>query len=235
MKRMHFSEHLEELRMRCLKSILFIFVISIATYTYSDMIIDFLIKPAEHEKINFQVLKITSIFKIKITISVVVGILLSFPFLLYQILKFILPAFKNKLTNKKIIGIVLISLFLFGIGLFFGYQILIPISTSFFMNLSMNLSFLNLNYTLENYLVYLIWILIISSFVFQLPLLIISLVKIEILDVKSLVAGRKHIIIFIFILAAVLTPPDPISQLLVVTPLYALFELSLLISRFLNK
>ena len=234
MKKMHFSEHLEEMRVRCLKSLFFIIIISIITYSYSDMIIDFLIKPAEHEKINFQVLKITSIFLIKISISIVVGIILSFPFLIYQILKFLLPAFKNKLTNQKIIGIVLISFLLFAIGLSFGYKILIPISTTFFMNLSMNLSFLNLNYTLENYLVYLIWILIISSFIFQLPLLIISLVKIGVLNVTSLSNARKHIIIFIFILAAVLTPPDPISQLLVVMPLYILFEVSLLISRFLK-
>ncbi len=231
---MHFSDHLEELRIRCIKSILFIFIITLISYSFSDLIIDFLVKPIEHDKISFQVLKITSIFLIKISISIIVGIILSFPFIIYQILKFVLPAFKNQLTNNKIISIVILSLMMFVIGLLFGYKILIPISTSFFMNLSMNLEFLNLNYTLENYLVYLIWILILSSLVFQLPLIIISLVKIGVFKIKTLSNARRHIILFIFIFSAILTPPDPVSQLLVVAPLYILFELSLLISRFLK-
>jgi len=231
---MHFSDHLEELRIRSIKSILFIFFFSIISYSYSDKIIDFLINPVTNEKINFQVLKITSIFLIKIGISVISGIVVSFPFVLYQVLKFILPAFENKLTNFKIILITSICLSLFVIGIFFGYKILVPISTTFFMNLSVDLEFLNLNYTLENYLVYLIWILIISSFIFQFPLLMVCLVKIGILDRKKLAKGRKHIIVLIFISAAILTPPDPISQLLVVIPLYILFELSLLITKFIK-
>ena len=117
---------------------------------------------------------------VKIGVGIIVGILASIPFVLYQCLQFILPVFENKLTNLRIIFIIFICMVLFVIGLIFGYNILIPISINFFKNISINLDFISLNYTIENYLIYLIWILIISSFIFQLPLLLITLIKIGI-------------------------------------------------------
>ena len=234
MKEMSFIDHLEELRMRVLKSIFFILFFSILSYYYSDVIIQFLVEPIKDKYINLQVLKITSIFLIKIGVSIISGILLSFPFILYQMLKFLLPAFEKELTNFKIIFISILCVFLFILGIFFGYNLLVPLSISFFNSLSLNLEFINLNYTLENYLVYLIWILIISSMIFQAPVIFIFLIKIGILSRNSLAKNRGYIIISIFIIAALLSPPDPISQILIVIPLYILFEISLLFSRFIK-
>ena len=180
MKKMSFVDHLEELRMRSLKSFLFIIFFSILGYYLSDDIIDFLIRPIVDHDINLQVLKVTSIFLVKIGISIISGIILSFPFIIYQFLKFILPAFENQLSNLKIISITLLCIILFIIGTIFGYNILIPLSITFFESLSLDLEFILLNYTLENYLVYLIWILIVSSSIFQLPILLIFMIKIYI-------------------------------------------------------
>ena len=108
------------------------------------------------------------------------------------------------------------------------------LSISFFSSLSIDLNFIEVNYTLENYLVYLIWILIISSFIFQLPFILLILNKIGIIDRKYLINHRRHIIVLFFIFAAFFTPPDPISQILVVIPLYILFEISVLLIR-INK
>ena len=234
MKKMSFIDHLEELRIRTIKSFLFIILFSISGYYYSDRIIDFLIKPIIHNNINLQVLKITSIFLVKIGISIICGIILSFPFIIYQILKFILPAFENQLNNFKITLITVLCIILFIIGAIFGYNILIPLSISFFKGLSLNLESILLNYTLENYLVYLIWIIIISSSIFQLPILIIFMIKIGIITTDLLIRRRKHIIVSIFVISALLSPPDPISQILIVIPLYLLFEISILISRFIK-
>ena len=224
-----FFDHLEEMRNRIIKSLLSIVFFSILGYIYSDKIIELLINPVLGFNISFQVLKITSIFLIKIGISLIFGILFSFPFLLYQFLKFILPAFSNKITHNKIFIIILFCLFLFIVGLFFGYFILVPISINFFSSLSINLNFIHVNYTLENYLAYLIWILVISSFIFQLPFILLILNKLGIVDKNYLIRHRRHIIVLFFILAAFFTPPDPISQVLVVIPLYILFELSILL------
>jgi len=229
-KNMSFFDHLDELRNRIIKSILFIILFSIISYYYSALIIDILINPIKNYSINFQVLKITSIFLIKIAISIMSGILISFPFILYQSLQFVLPAF-NLLTIKKIYFFTIISFILFISGIIFGYRIIIPFSITFFNSLSLGIEYINLNYTLDNYLFYLIWILTISSFIFQLPFLIIIIIKVGLVDIKYLKNHRKHIIVFFFIFAAILTPPDPVSQVCVVLPLYLLFEISLLLSK----
>ena len=233
MKEMTFIDHFEELRSRLLKSLFFIILFSVIGYVFSNQIISLLINQVFLNKlINFQVLKITSVFLVKIGIGISIGLLVSFPFILYQFLKFILPAFQNKLTTIKIILITILSMLLFIIGLLFGHNIIIPFSVSFFLNLSSGLDFISLNYTLEGYLVYLIWILIISSMIFQMPLLIIVLSKIGLISHDLLSNKRRYIIVSLFIFAAILTPPDPVSQIIVVIPLYVLFELSLFIIRF---
>ena len=100
-KNMSFFEHLDELRNRIIKSILFSIIFTVVSYLYSDKIIQFLISPINEHLINFQVLKITSIFFVKLGVSVVFGLLISFPFILFQILKFILPVFE-KLTPTSL-------------------------------------------------------------------------------------------------------------------------------------
>lgn len=230
MKDMTFVDHFEELRFRLLKSLFFIILFSILGYIYSDKTISLLINQVFlNELIEFQVLKITSIFLVKIGVAISTGLFISFPFILYQFLRFILPAFQNKLTSFKIILITILSIILFLLGLFFGYYIIIPFSISFFLNLSAGLDFVSLNYTLEGYLVYLIWILIISSMIFQMPLLIIILSRIGIVSYDFLSEKRRFIVVGLFIFSAILTPPDPASQIIVVIPLYILFELSLFI------
>ena len=171
---------------------------------------------------------------IKIGIGVAFGIFISIPFILYQVFKFIIPAFESGFNlYKLIVSMMFYLLFLFS-GLLFGYFILIPISITFFTSLSINLPLIELNYTLENYLIYLIWILIISSFIFQLPFIIILLTKFGLIDRKSLKKYRRHIIVLFFIVAALFTPPDPVSQMLIVIPLYFLFEFSIFITKFIK-
>ena len=233
---MTFLEHILELRSRLLKIFFSIMFFSIIGYLNSNLIISFLLDPVSDPHINLQVLKITSIFSTKLMVAVFFGLIISFPILLYQLLSFIMPAFDNKLTIFKIIMFICISLLLFIIGLFFGYYILIPFSVTFFKSISIPLlESISLNYTLENYLIYLIWILIISSLVYQLPILILFIVKMGIIDLKWLKSNRRYVIVVFFILAALFTPPDPLSQLMVTFPLIMLYEISIIIVRILSK
>ena len=233
---MTFLEHILELRSRLLKIFFSIMVFSIIGYLNSNLIISFLLHPVSDPHINLQVLKITSIFSTKLMVSVFFGLIISFPVLLYQLLSFIMPAFDNKLTVFKIIMFICISLLLFIIGLFFGYYILIPFSVTFFKSISIPLlESISLNYTLENYLIYLIWILIISSLVYQLPVLILFTVKMGIIDLKWLKSNRRYVIVTFFILSALYTPPDPLSQLMVALPLIMLYEISIIIVRISSK
>ena len=124
MKDMTFVDHFEELRFRLLKSLFFIILFSILGYIYSDKTISLLINQVFlNELIEFQVLKITSIFLVKIGVAISTGLFISFPFILYQFLRFILPAFQNKLTSFKIILITILSIILFLLGLFFEISV----------------------------------------------------------------------------------------------------------------
>ena len=227
---MTFLEHVDELRNRVLISIFFVFIFSLISYYYSSKIIDFLIKPVEDNNINFQVLKITSVFFVKMGISIASGILFSFPFIMFQFFKFILPAFQ-KISILKICLMTIVSYILFLVGLTFGYKIIIPFSISFFSQLSLNLDFISLNYTLENYLSYISWILIVCSLIFQLPFILTIIVKFGLLSLDNLKKSRRHIIVFFFIFGALLTPPDPLSQISIVIPMCLLFEFSILLIR----
>ena len=233
---MTFLEHILELRSKLLKIFFSIIFFSIIGYLNSNIIISFLLYPISDPQINLQVLKITSVFSTKLIVSIFFGLVISFPILIYHLLSFIMPAFNNKLTVLKIIMFICISLILFIVGLSFGYYILIPFSVSFFKSISIPLlESISLNYTLENYLIYLIWILIISSLVYQLPILILFMVKMGIVDIKWLKSNRRYIIVIFFILSALFTPPDPLSQLMVALPLIILYEISIIIAKILDK
>ena len=229
-----FLDHFSELRNRIIKSGLSIIFFSIVGYMLSDKIIELLILPTSNLNVSFQVLKITSIFLIKIGIAVVFGFFISIPIIIYQIFKFILPAIDSELTITKSIAFIGLYTFCILIGLLFGYFILIPTSITFFSSLSVDIPLVNVNYTLENYLIYLIWMLIISTIIFQLPFFIIILTKIGLIDIHLLKNYRRHVIVLFFIIAALFTPPDPISQIIVVIPLYLLFEFSIYMSRYIK-
>ena len=234
---MTFLNHLLELRSRLIYVLISVFIFSLLGYYYSNEIINILLVPINDPSINIQALKITSIFMTKIMIGLFLGISISFPILVYNLLVFILPAFENKLNIKKISIIVLLSLLLFSFGIVFGYKIIIPFSLSFFKSISLGvLNNVSLNYTIENYLTYFLWILLICSTIYQLPIIIFILVRIKILSLDKLKKYRRYLIVIFFIISALLTPPDPISQLLVAVPMILLYELTIiLISIFFKK
>ncbi|MBI65020.1 MAG: twin-arginine translocase subunit TatC [Candidatus Marinimicrobia bacterium] len=226
---MTFFEHLLEMRKRIMMILFSVLFFGIFGFYYSDFIIDFLLSSAKEININFQVLYLTSLFMIKINIAFFSSLFFSFPIILYQVLMFIKPAFENKLSFFKIILFVLSSVLLFVIGLIFGYKILIPIAVNFFNSISLGLSTnVSPNYTLENFLIYLIWVLALSSIIYQIPIIIIVLAKMNIVNYKSLSNKRLYLVVIFFIIGALLTPPDPISQILVALSMYLLYELTIL-------
>jgi len=227
---MTFFEHLLELRKRLLAIILSVIFFSICGYVYSESIINLLLEASNTSSAKFQVLYITSMFMTKINIAFLTGVVFSFPVILYQILAFTKPAFKNEMQFIKILLFLFVSIFLFVVGMSFGYYVLIPISVNFFNSISLDLNgVIALNYTLENYLIYLSWILIISSIIYQVPILLLILVKINVLNIDTLKKKRPYVVIAFFILAALLTPPDPFSQLLVALPMIVLYEITIFI------
>jgi sec-independent protein translocase protein TatC len=229
---MPFWDHLEELRWRLIKAIIAILIGAGFSYAYSDLIMYWLINPTESLSIdlNLQVLKITSMFTVKLSVALFGGIILGLPVILYQFWRFISPAFEDK-YGVAVIFTVLFSSAFFLLGMSFAYFVIIPFSLAFFTSLTAETIDVAYNFTLEGYLMYMLWLIFGCGLLFQLPVISIFFTKIGILTPAFLREYRKFAVVVFLILGAVLTPPDPVSQILIVVPLIILYEFSILISK----
>ena len=232
---MPFWDHLEELRWRLIKIILAVFIGAAITYNYADVAMYWLIRPLKtlSSNMNLQVLKVTSMFTVKLSIALFGGIFIGLPVIMYQVWRFISPAFEKK-HGFSIFLTIIFATFFFVIGMSFAYFIIIPFSLSFFTSLTTDVINVDYNFTLEGYLIYILWLIFGCGLLFQLPVISIFLTWIGILTPAFLREYRKFAIVIALILGAVLTPPDPVSQILIVIPLILLYELSILISKLLT-
>tara|TARA_X000001036_G_scaffold176794_2_gene167336 strand:+ start:2030 stop:2755 length:726 start_codon:yes stop_codon:yes gene_type:complete len=232
---MSFWNHIDELRSRLIKSLLSIVTFTLCAYFFSDFVLQIISQPNFQimDKVNLQVLKVTSMFMIKIYISLIIGIMFSMPVMLYQFWRFVSPAVDRKL-NFTTIFLFLMSTVFFITGGYFAYTSIIPISISFFTSLTSDAVAVDYNITLENYLNYVIWMVFVGGLVFQLPIISIILKKMGLIDHLQLRRGRRFAVLIIVVFAAILTPPDPFSQLLFAIPLIILYEISIVIIRFMK-
>ena len=232
---MSFWNHIDELRSRLIKSLLSIVTFTFCAYFFSDFVLQIISQPNFQimDKVNLQVLKVTSMFMIKIYISLIIGIMFSMPVMLYQFWRFVSPAVDRKL-NFTTIFLFLMSTVFFIAGGYFAYTSIIPISISFFTSLTSDAVAVDYNITLENYLNYVIWMVFVGGLVFQLPIISIILKKMGLIDHLQLRRGRRFAVLIIVVFAAILTPPDPFSQLLFAIPLIILYEISIVIIRFMK-
>ena len=231
-----FWDHLEELRWRLFKGIFAIIFFSIISFIYSDFLMEILIAPTKNLSVNLnlQVLKVTSMFTIKLGIALMGGFILSIPIIIFQFWQFVSPAMEGNYTIQ-VIGIVLFSsIFFFG-GLSFAYIVIIPYTLSFFTSMTFENFPVDYNYTLDGYLSYVLWLILSCGLLFQLPVVTFFFSKIGLLTPAFLRHYRKFVFVFFLVLAAVLTPPDPLSQILIVIPLMVLYEFSIFMSWLIHR
>ena len=235
-KSMSFIDHLEELRWRLIKSILSILLGGVVTFFFIDEILHLLLQPLENidsvNKANLQVLSVQGMFVIKWTIALLGGIIFSVPVITYQTWSFISPGLY---ANEKgfVIPLVIFSFVSFSGGILFSYFILIPYCLNFFASLSGDIV-LN-NFSINHYFSFVTWMLLGSGIVFQLPVVSFLLSTIGLLTPPFMRHYRRHSIVAIFILSSFITPPDPVSMLVMALPLIVLYEISIGISWFVNQ
>ena len=235
-KSMSFIEHLEELRWRLIKSIVSILLGGIVTFFFIDEILQLLLQPLENidsaNKANLQVLSVQGMFVIKWTIALLGGIIFSVPVITYQTWSFISPGLY---ANEKgfVVPLVIFSFMSFSGGILFSYFILIPYCLNFFASLSGDIV-LN-NFSINHYFSFVTWMLLGSGIVFQLPVVSFLLSTIGLLTPPFMRHYRRHSIVAIFILSSFITPPDPVSMLVMALPLIVLYEISIGISWFVNQ
>ena len=250
---MSFLQHLEELRWHIIKSLIAIVVLGIVAFLFKDYIFDgILIAPKNSEfitnrifaymatrfdapalRINDHPFELISIsmsgqFSTHIWISVISGLILAFPYIVYQFWSFISPALYEKERKNARYAVFAVSL-LFFVGVLFGYYLIVPLSIHFLGSYQISESVKN-TINLTSYFSTISSVTLASGLVFELPVVMYFLSRIGIVTPAFLRKYRRHAIIVILIIAAIITPPDIFSQILVTIPLVILYEISIFIS-----
>jgi len=226
-------EHLDELRSRIIKVGVAFFGVSIVAWFFRKRIFDWLLAPAGdalHGKLN--VTSVTEQLFTDMKLALYVGFLLTIPILLYQIWAFVAPAVGD-MGKAFTYTIISLASALFIAGIVFGYFVVLPIGTQFLLNWDTE------RYTplitSQFYLTFVTRFLLAFGIVFELPAATYVAAKLELVDAPLLRKYRKHAIVANTILAAVLTPgQDPYSMTLLALPMIVMYELSILIARYVN-
>ena len=187
----------------------------------------------EFEETQFQVRTLSGQFTMHLKSSFTIGIILSFPFIIYQIWQFIKPGLQTNERNASF-GVVFFCSLLFFIGVGFAYYFVVPLSFQFFSTYSISDALVN-TFDASSYMSMFVDIVLACGIMFQLPMFVYILTKIGILTPQYLITYRKHAAVVIMILAAILTPSDVISMVLLAIPLLLLYEISIIISKVVEK
>jgi sec-independent protein translocase protein TatC len=255
---MTFLEHIETLRKHIIRAVLAVMIVALVAFAFKDVIFnDILFAPRTPKFITNRLLcelgesfdskalcinqntfniiniKMAGQFMTHITISLIMGLVIAFPFVFNEFWRFIKPAL-NKKEVKHSRGAVLSASFLFSSGALFGYFIIVPLSIDFLGGYNVSKDVQN-QINLDSYIQTFTSVVLASGVVFELPILIFFLSKIGLITPKFLKKYRKHAIVIILILSAIITPPDIFSQILVALPLFLLYELGIGISRRIEK
>ena len=230
-KDMTLLRHLEELRKRSIISAIALAVAAIVCIFFAERIFSFLLDIAP--QYNFIYAMPSQLVVQYVQIGIAAGFILALPVILYQIWTFLFPALKSN-EKKTIIILLGAGVIFFVCGIFFAYYIMIPSMLNFFFSANIN-DRVSPTITIESYTNFLITTFLIFGLVFELPTLLSAFTHFGLVKSKWLIRGQKYAILIIFILAAIITPPDVVSQIMVGVPLLILYELSVGICYLIEK
>ncbi|MBI5868210.1 MAG: twin-arginine translocase subunit TatC [candidate division Zixibacteria bacterium] len=224
-REMSFWEHLEELRWRLIKSVAAVLVMSIVAFFFSDWMLEVLTKPID--KIYF--IGIGEAFSVRIKLALFAGVILALPVLFYQGWKFVVPGLYAS-EVRMVIPVVVFATLFFVAGATFCFVLVMPVGIEFLMSYATDK--LQPMIQVSKYISFVGWMTISFGVVFELPIISYFLGRVGIINSRMLCRGRRIALIAILIVAAIATPsPDVFSQLMLAVPLYALYEISIIIVR----
>jgi sec-independent protein translocase protein TatC len=224
-KEMSFIEHLDELRKVLVQSVLVFTGFMVVCWFLSGRILDILVRPIPVDTLYFQAP--TEAFMVRVNISLVVGFMASFPFILFRVWAFVSPAlFAHE--RKKVLPFIVASSSLFYTGVVFCYLMLIPIVLRFL--LSYGTKYVNPLISVNLYFGFVARLCFAFGIVFQLPIVVLLLTIIGIVTPQWLLRQWRYAIVFIFVASAVLTPPDALSMIAMALPVLALYAASVVIA-----
>jgi len=253
-----FVEHLDELRSHLIRGIFAVLIFSVVAFLFKDFIFDKIILTPKDASfisndllckiasklslpalcINQNEFKIINIdlggqFKAHLLVSIIVGVMVAFPYLVYQLWQFVKPALKRR-EYIYARGMIFWVSILFTIGVLFGYFVIVPLAVNFLSNYSVSAELEN-NINFASYFSTIATTSLGTGLVFEIPVASYVLAKIGILSPDFMKRYRRHAIVIAFILSGIITPPDVFSQVLVAFPIIFLYELSILIVKRVSK
>ena len=255
---MSFLDHLEVLRWTLVRSSLSVIAFGMVAFMMKDFIFNsILLAPKDPQFFTYRFLCsvskslgtdgmcITDIpfivqsrtmagqFSAHIWTSIAFGFVMAFPYIIWEVWKFIKPAlYENEKKSAK--SFIIITSFLFFLGILFGYYVITPLSINFLGSYTVADEVKN-NFDLSSYTGLLKASCLSSGFIFELPIIIYFLTKMGLVTPEFLKTYRKYALVLVLILAAVITPPDIISQIIVAIPMIVLYEVSIKISKFIIR
>lgn len=229
-KEMPFLDHLDEFRSRIIKVLIGIVMGAGLCLIFSKQLLNILLWPTTRINlpIDIQVLKVQGMFIVTLEIAFFGGIIVSLPFAIYHIWMFVAPGL-YKHERRYVPQIIISATLLFLVGVAFAYFFIFPLALEFFIGLAP--SSIKANIAIDFYISFIIRLLVVFGLVFQLPIMCYFLSKMGILTPAFMRKYRRHAIVVIFILAALFTPPDPFTQVMLGIPLVILYEISIYISK----
>lgn len=253
-KEMSFLDHLEDLRWHLIRITLSVVIAGSVAFIFSRWIFDTIIFGpksmdfptykylcklstflnvdstfcAEAFPFSIQSRTMGGQFSADIWTSIFAGFIIAFPYIIYQVWKFVSPGLlENERKNSR--GFIIISSLLFFMGVLFGYYVITPLSINFLGTYSVSSEISN-QFDISSYISLVRTSSIAAGFVFELPIIIYFLTKIGLVTPQILKKYRKYALVIILIISAVITPPDVASQIIVAIPILILYQISIYIS-----
>src|SRR5690606_35773183 len=258
-KEMSFLDHLEWLRWHVIRSLVAIVVFMVLAFIFSREIFDNVIfAPAKTDFLTFRAMcklghligyeeamcvkeipmkiqsrLMTGQFTMALTSSFIIGLIVAFPYVAWEMWRFIKPGLHAN-ERKYSRGAVAAISFMFFLGTSFGYYVMCPVSVYFLASYQISDMIQN-EFDIISYVGTVTTLVLGSGILFQLPVVVYFLTRVGIISTAMLKSVRRHALVGILVVAAVITPPDPISQTIVAIPLYLLYEFSIFIARFVER
>lgn len=229
-KNLTIIEHIDEIRKRLMVIVVFFVISVIGSFFVAKPLIKFLQQDGEVKEITLNAFNVVDPIIIYLKVIVFVAIVIISPIIMYQIWAFISPGLRE-VERKVTLSYIPFAFFLTLGGIAFSYFVLLPYVMKFMTNLSQDLDIVQ-TIGINEYFTFLFQLIIPFGIVFQLPVVLLFFARLGILNPSLLVKVRKYAYFGLFVLAAFITPPDLMSHLFVTVPLFILYEISIVISRF---
>jgi sec-independent protein translocase protein TatC len=227
-----FISHLIELRDRLLRAIIAVLVLTLCLVPWAKEIYALLAKPllsAMPAGATMIATDVTGTFLVPLKVTLMAGFLVALPYVLYQAWAFVAPGLYQH--EKRLAMPVIVSSFLFFLfGMAFAYFVVFPVAFGFFVGYTP--PGVQMMTDIDKYLSFVLTMFIAFGVTFETPVVVVVLVRMGVVSLEKLRSARPYVIVGAFVVGAILTPPDVISQLLLAVPLWLLFEVGLVMARF---